>query len=84
MPKTELSKEEKLWIYTHLSHAELFEGYLARKEKTAKRFGLEGGETCLPVLVCRWVVVVATGRVSSVRLLFVVTSRCGICCVTGC
>ena len=46
------SKEKKLHIYERLCFADQFERYLANKFNTAKRFGLEGGESCIPGLKC--------------------------------
>jgi len=44
------SKEKKLHIYERLAFADNFEKFLANKFNTAKRFGLEGGEACVPGL----------------------------------
>jgi 2-oxoglutarate dehydrogenase E1 component len=46
------SKEKRLHIYERLCFAENFEKFLANKFNTAKRFGLEGGESCIPGLKC--------------------------------
>lgn len=46
------TKEKKLNIYERLVFAESFEKFLANKFNTAKRFGLEGGESCIPGLKC--------------------------------
>lgn len=42
--------EEKKQILKNLAEGELFEMFLARKHNTAKRFGLEGGESLIPGL----------------------------------
>jgi 2-oxoglutarate dehydrogenase E1 component len=42
------SKEKKMNIYERLAFADGFEKFLASKFNTAKRFGLEGGESCIP------------------------------------
>ena len=44
------SKEKKLHIHERLCFADHFEKYLGNKFNTAKRFGLEGGESCIPGL----------------------------------
>lgn len=44
------SKEKKMHIYERLCFADHFEKFLANKFNTAKRFGLEGGESCIPGL----------------------------------
>ncbi len=44
------NKEKKLHIYERLCFADHFEKFLANKFNTAKRFGLEGGEACIPGL----------------------------------
>jgi 2-oxoglutarate dehydrogenase E1 component len=44
------SKQKKLHIYERLCFADHFEKYLANKFNTAKRFGLEGGESSIPGL----------------------------------
>jgi len=41
------SKEKKMHIYERLCFADQFEKYLGNKFNTAKRFGLEGGESCI-------------------------------------
>lgn len=46
------SKEKKMHIYERLCFADHFEKFLANKFNTAKRFGLEGGEACVPGLKC--------------------------------
>ena len=46
------SKEKKMHIYERLCFADGFEKFLAKKFSTAKRFGLEGGESCVPGLKC--------------------------------
>lgn len=46
------SKEKKLHIYERLCFADQFEKFLGNKFNTAKRFGLEGGESCVPGLKC--------------------------------
>lgn len=46
----QFSKEKKLHIYERLCFADQFEKFLAHKFNTAKRFGLEGGENCIPGL----------------------------------
>jgi 2-oxoglutarate dehydrogenase E1 component len=43
-------KEKKMHIYERLCWADHFEKFLANKFNTAKRFGLEGGESCIPGL----------------------------------
>jgi len=43
----EYPKEKKLHIHERLAFADHFEKYLANKFNTAKRFGLEGGESCI-------------------------------------
>uniref|UniRef100_A0A7S0ZH29 2-oxoglutarate dehydrogenase, mitochondrial n=1 Tax=Timspurckia oligopyrenoides TaxID=708627 RepID=A0A7S0ZH29_9RHOD len=45
-----LSKPDKLKILRHLAEGELFEKFLSYKHSTAKRFGLEGGESIIPGL----------------------------------
>lgn len=45
-----ISKQEKLNIFTHVAFAEEFENFLAQKYTTAKRFGLEGGESTISSL----------------------------------
>lgn len=44
------SKQKKLHIYERLCFADHFEKFLANKFNTAKRFGLEGGESSIPGL----------------------------------
>lgn len=44
------SKQKKMHIYERLCFADHFEKFLANKFNTAKRFGLEGGESCIPGL----------------------------------
>lgn len=46
------SKQKRLHIYERLAFADHFEKFLANKFNTAKRFGLEGGESCIPGLKC--------------------------------
>ena len=46
------NKEKKMHIYERLCFADQFEKFLANKFNTAKRFGLEGGESCVPGLKC--------------------------------
>jgi 2-oxoglutarate dehydrogenase E1 component len=48
----QMSKEKKMHIYERLAFSDLFEKFLANKFNTAKRFGLEGGESCVPGLKC--------------------------------
>lgn len=45
-----LSVDEKKQILKDLADGELFELFLAKKHNTAKRFGLEGGESLIPGL----------------------------------
>ena len=45
-----LSSEEKINLFTNLTKAEELENYLARKFSGAKRFGLEGGESFIPLV----------------------------------
>lgn len=45
-----ISVHEKKQILKHLAEGELFELFLAKKHNTAKRFGLEGGESLIPGL----------------------------------
>jgi 2-oxoglutarate dehydrogenase E1 component len=42
------TQKEKLQILDRLAWAEMFETFLANKHTSAKRFGLEGGETLIP------------------------------------
>jgi 2-oxoglutarate dehydrogenase E1 component len=44
------SNQKKLHIYERLCFADHFEKFLANKFNTAKRFGLEGGESSIPGL----------------------------------
>lgn len=44
------SAEKRMHIYERLCWADSFEKFLANKFNTAKRFGLEGGESCIPGL----------------------------------
>lgn len=44
------SKEKKMHIFERLCFADHFEKFLANKFNTAKRFGLEGGESVIPGL----------------------------------
>ena len=46
------TKEKKLHIYERLAFADMFEKYLGNKFNTAKRFGLEGGDSVIPGLKC--------------------------------
>ena len=46
------SKQKRMHIYERLAFADQFEKFLANKFNTAKRFGLEGGESCIPGLKC--------------------------------
>ena len=48
----QFSKEKRLHIYERVCFAESFEKFLGNKFNTAKRFGLEGGESCVPGLKC--------------------------------
>jgi 2-oxoglutarate dehydrogenase E1 component len=48
--QTEFTKLGKRTILERLTEAELFEQFIDRKHKGAKRFGLDGGETTVPVL----------------------------------
>lgn len=43
-------KAKRMHIYERLAFADHFETFLASKFNTAKRFGLEGGESCIPGL----------------------------------
>lgn len=45
-----LTPDDKRQILTDLAEGELFELFLSRKYSTAKRFGLEGGESLIPGL----------------------------------
>jgi len=42
------SREQKMTILERMTWAEEFERFLHIKQTTAKRFGLEGGESCIP------------------------------------
>lgn len=44
------SRDEKLQILRQLAEGELFEAFLSKKHSTAKRFGLEGGDSLIPGL----------------------------------
>jgi 2-oxoglutarate dehydrogenase E1 component len=46
------TKQKRMHIYERLCFADQFEKFLANKFNTAKRFGLEGGESCIPGLKC--------------------------------
>lgn len=46
------TKQKKVHIYERLCFADHFEKFLANKFNTAKRFGLEGGESCIAGLKC--------------------------------
>eukprot|EP01036_Dinobryon_divergens_P028687 gene28687-37675_t len=46
------TKEKRVHIYERLCFADQFEKFLANKFNTAKRFGLEGGDSCIPGLKC--------------------------------
>ncbi|MGD9795572.1 MAG: multifunctional oxoglutarate decarboxylase/oxoglutarate dehydrogenase thiamine pyrophosphate-binding subunit/dihydrolipoyllysine-residue succinyltransferase subunit, partial [Acidimicrobiia bacterium] len=48
--KHEMSNEDLVWLLGRLNAAEAFEKFLATKYVGVKRFGLEGGETTIPVL----------------------------------
>ncbi len=48
--KINLSRENQIRILTRLTDAEIFEEFLAKKYVGAKRFGLEGGESLIPLL----------------------------------
>jgi 2-oxoglutarate dehydrogenase E1 component len=48
----DFSKEKKLHIFERLAFADHYEKFLGNKFNTAKRFGLEGGESCIPGLKC--------------------------------
>jgi 2-oxoglutarate dehydrogenase E1 component len=43
----QFDKEKKMHIYERVAFADHFEKYLGNKFNTAKRFGLEGGESCI-------------------------------------
>ena len=44
----QFSQKEKLQILDRVAWSEMFETFLANKYSSAKRFGLEGGETLIP------------------------------------
>ena len=46
------SNEKKMHIYERLCFTDQFEKFLANKFNTAKRFGLEGGDSVIPGLKC--------------------------------
>ena len=46
------TKQKRMHIYERLAFADQFEKFLANKFNTAKRFGLEGGESVIPGLKC--------------------------------
>ncbi len=46
----ELEAEDQTWILARLNAAEAFEGFLHTKYVGQKRFGLEGGESLIPML----------------------------------
>jgi 2-oxoglutarate dehydrogenase E1 component len=48
--RTELTKEEQLYLLTKLTDAELFEQFLHTKYVGAKRFSLEGAESVIPLI----------------------------------
>src|SRR5690606_30131029 len=48
--KIDLPRERQLRILTRLTDAEIFEEFLAKKFVGAKRFGLEGAESLIPLL----------------------------------
>jgi 2-oxoglutarate dehydrogenase E1 component len=48
--RLELSREEKIRIFTRLTDAVVFEEFLRRKYLGAKTFSLEGGESLIPLL----------------------------------
>ena len=48
----QFSKSKKMHIYERLAFASQFEAFCGNKFNTAKRFGLEGGESCIPGLKC--------------------------------
>jgi 2-oxoglutarate dehydrogenase E1 component len=50
IPRTDVSKEEKLRILRKLNDAEAFEKFLHTKYVGHKRFGLEGAESLIPLL----------------------------------
>jgi 2-oxoglutarate dehydrogenase E1 component len=49
-PMFRFTPEEKKQVWNHTAEAELFEKFLSYKFATAKRFGLEGGESIIPGL----------------------------------
>ena len=48
--RPQLDTADRLEIYRRLAQAELFEQFLQTKYPTQKRFGIEGGETLIPLL----------------------------------
>jgi len=48
----DFTKGKKMHIYERLAFASQFEAFCGNKFNTAKRFGLEGGEACIPGLKC--------------------------------
>src|SRR5262245_41737353 len=48
--RLELSREEKIRIFTRLTDAVIFEEFLRRKYLGSKTFSLEGGESLIPLL----------------------------------
>lgn len=44
----QFSQKDKLQILDRVAWSEMFESFLANKFSSAKRFGLEGGETLIP------------------------------------
>lgn len=46
----ELSTEHRKWIWMNIMRAVTFEGFLAKKYPTEKRFGLEGCESFIPAI----------------------------------
>jgi 2-oxoglutarate dehydrogenase E1 component len=48
--RTDLTKEEQLYLLTKLTDAELFEQFLHTKYVGAKRFSLEGAESVIPLI----------------------------------
>jgi 2-oxoglutarate dehydrogenase E1 component len=48
----QFTKEKKMHIYERLAFADHFEKFLGNKFNTAKRFGLEGGDSVIPGLKC--------------------------------
>ena len=51
-PPSSSLQEKRVHIYERLCFADQFEKFLANKFNTAKRFGLEGGDSCIPGLKC--------------------------------